>query len=70
MRHIILYQDEDGYWIAECPSLPGCNSQGDTEQEAIDNIREAIELYIESLIAHGGPVPEDHSQLHLIQVEM
>ena len=58
MRHVILYTDEDGYWIAECPSLPGCVSQGDTEQEAIANIREAIDGYIESLVAHGDPVPD------------
>ncbi len=44
MRHVLLYTDEDGYWIAECPSLPGCNSQGATKDEAIANIKEAIEL--------------------------
>jgi predicted RNase H-like HicB family nuclease len=68
MRHVILYTDEDGYWIAECPSLPGCVSQGDTEQEAIANIREAIEGYIESLVAHGDPVPEDNPQVRVIEV--
>ncbi len=68
MRHIILYTDEDGYWIAECPSLPGCNSQGATEQEAIQNIKEAIELYIEVIEERGEPVPEDHSHLRVLQV--
>jgi predicted RNase H-like HicB family nuclease len=53
MRNVSLYRDEDGYWIAECSSLPGCVSQGDTEEEALANIKEAIELYIESLAAHG-----------------
>jgi len=38
MRHVILYTDEDGYWIPECPNLPGCMSQGDTEAEALANI--------------------------------
>lgn len=38
-----LYQDEDGVWIAECPSIPGCVSQGATREEALDNVRDAIE---------------------------
>ena len=49
MRQTLIYRGEDGYWIAECPSLPGCISQGQTRQEAIENIREAIALYIEAL---------------------
>ncbi len=49
MRQVILYTGEDGYIIAECPSLPGCISQGKNRQEAIENIREAIQLYIEVL---------------------
>ncbi len=59
MRQIILYPGEDGYWVAECPSLPGCISQGKTKEEAIANIREAIELYIEDMIENGEIVPED-----------
>ena len=47
MRQIILSPGEDGYWVAECPSLPGCISQGKTKEEAIANIKEAIELYLE-----------------------
>ena len=58
-RQVILYTDEDGYWIAECPSLPGCNSQGATREEALANIREAIEGYIEALEVDGLPVPEE-----------
>lgn len=58
MRRVILYTDEDGYWIAECPSLPGCFTQGDTEAEAIANIKEAIDLYIEDLGANGEPIPD------------
>ena len=45
MRKVILYPGEDGYWVAECPSLPGCISQGKTKTEARANIREAIEGY-------------------------
>ena len=58
-RHVILHPGEDGYWVIECPSLPGCISQGKTREEAIANIKEAIELYIESLEAHGDPIPEE-----------
>jgi predicted RNase H-like HicB family nuclease len=42
MRQVILYPGETGYWVAECPSLPGCVSQGKTKEEAVQNIREAI----------------------------
>ena len=57
MRQVLIYPGEDGYWVAECPSLPGCLSQGETREEAIRNIREAIELYIETLEEDGLPVP-------------
>jgi predicted RNase H-like HicB family nuclease len=60
MRRAILYPGEDGYWVAECPSLPGCISQGKTKEDATENIREAIELYIDVLQDEGKPVPEDH----------
>ena len=46
MRQVIIYPGEDGYWVAECPSLPGCISQGETKQEAVANIKEAIEGYV------------------------
>jgi predicted RNase H-like HicB family nuclease len=58
MRPIILYPGEDGYWVAECSSLPGCVSQGQTREEAILNIREAIEGYIEVLNDDGLLVPK------------
>ncbi len=57
MRQVSLYLGEDGYWVAECPSLPGCISQGATKEEATRNIREAIALYIEALEDDGLPVP-------------
>jgi antitoxin HicB len=60
MRQVILIPDrESGGFLVEVPSLPGCYSQGDTYEEAIANIREAIDLHIESLIAHGEDVPDD-----------
>ena len=49
MRQIILYPGEDGYWVSECPSLPGCVSQGETKAQAIENIKEAIEAYVLAL---------------------
>ncbi|HEX9764773.1 MAG TPA: type II toxin-antitoxin system HicB family antitoxin [Candidatus Acidoferrales bacterium] len=49
MRQVVLYPGEDGYWVAECPSLPGCLSQGKTRDEAIANVREALRLYILAL---------------------
>lgn len=46
MRQVIIYPGEDGYRVAECPSLAGCISQGKTKEEAITNIKEAIQGYI------------------------
>lgn len=54
---VLIQQDEDGAFVAEVPSLPGCISQGQTRSEAIENNREAIEAYLESLEAHGEPIP-------------
>jgi predicted RNase H-like HicB family nuclease len=48
-----LYKDEDGYWIVECPSLKGCNSQGKTKEEALSNIKEAISGYVAALEENG-----------------
>jgi predicted RNase H-like HicB family nuclease len=56
---VILQPGEDGYIVAHCPALPGCWSQGKTRDEAMTNIREAIELYVESLAAHGDRIPEE-----------
>ena len=50
---ITLYQDEDGMFIAECPAIPGCISQGKTEQEAEKNIQEAIKECLEARAAKG-----------------
>jgi predicted RNase H-like HicB family nuclease len=56
---VILEPGEDGYIVAQCPALPGCWSQGRTREEAVVNIQEAIELYIESLTANGEKIPEE-----------
>lgn len=60
MRQVIIYPGEDGYWVAECPSLPGCISQGATKEEAVVNIKEAIQGYIAALEEDNLPVPEEH----------
>ena len=53
---VVLEQDaETGDWAAWCPELPGCTSAGETEQEAVENIREAIELYVEPSPIELGP---------------
>lgn len=54
---VLIEQDEDGVFVAEVPSLPGCISQGSTRAEAVSNIHEAIEVYLESLKAHDEPIP-------------
>ncbi len=54
---VIVEQDEDGVYAVEVPALPGCISQGKTRTEALANVKEAIELYLDSLEAHGEPVP-------------
>jgi predicted RNase H-like HicB family nuclease len=58
MRYRVLVEpDEDGIFVVEVPSLPGCVTQGANREEALANAREAIALYLESLEAHGEPVP-------------
>ena len=54
---VLIEQDEDGMFVAEVPSLPGCISQGRTREDAIRNAQEAIVAYLESLKAHGDPIP-------------
>ena len=54
---VIIEPDADGVFLATCPSLPGCISQGKTRQEALANISEAMRAYIESLKKHGDAVP-------------
>lgn len=59
MRQVILCPGEDGYWVVECPSLPGCISQGKTKEDAVKNIREAIDGYVLALQGDGLPVPPE-----------
>src|SRR5207244_3692169 len=60
MRYtVILEQEADGGYVASVPALPGCVSQGDSREEALRNIREAVELYIEDCLEAGDPVPKE-----------
>jgi len=60
VRQVILYPDhEDGGWVAEVPSLPGCLSQGDTREEAIANFRDAMATWIDGAKQVGMEVPDD-----------
>jgi predicted RNase H-like HicB family nuclease len=68
MREAVIYPGEDGYWVAECPSLPGCISQGSSREEAITHIREAIQGYILALEEDGLPVPDESFQTMLVAV--
>lgn len=60
MRDMVTYPGEDGFWVAECPSLPGCISQGESREEAVVNVKEAIEAYIETFVEDNLPVPEEY----------
>ena len=68
MRQVVIYPGEDGFWVAECPSLAGCISQGASREEAVQNIREAIELYVEALEEDGRPVPDESFDVLLVAV--
>ncbi|MBS3067126.1 type II toxin-antitoxin system HicB family antitoxin [Candidatus Micrarchaeota archaeon] len=54
---VIIEQDEDGIYVATCPNLPGCVSQGKTREEALENIKDAMQGYIVSLKKHNEPIP-------------
>ena len=68
VRQVILHPGEDGYWVVECPSLPGCISQGRTKEEAIANIKEAIRGYIAALEEDHLPVPEERFEAYVVAV--
>jgi predicted RNase H-like HicB family nuclease len=64
---VLIEQDEDGFYTAHVPSLPGCISQGSTRDDVMKNIKEAVIVYIESLKAHNEPIPPS-IQEELIEV--
>ena len=68
LRQVIISPGEDGYWVTECPTLPGCISQGRSRDEAVANISEAILGYVAALREDGLPVPEEHFDTLVIAV--
>jgi predicted RNase H-like HicB family nuclease len=68
MRAVVLSRGDDGYWIAEVPSLPGCISQGGSKEGAIRNIKEAIEGWIETATSHGQEIPEETFETQVLCV--
>jgi predicted RNase H-like HicB family nuclease len=68
VRQVVIYPGEDGYWVAECPSLPGCISQGTTREEAVANIREAIHEYVVALEEDKLPVPAERFETMVVAV--
>jgi predicted RNase H-like HicB family nuclease len=67
-RQVILYPGEDGYIVVECPSLPGCISQGKTREEALENIKDAIEGYIQALQQDGLAVPDENLEVVTLEI--
>ena len=65
---ITLQRDEDGFYVAECTSLPGCFSQGKTREEALVNIKDAIRGYLESLKKHKESIPSVEEELVEVKV--
>lgn len=68
MRQVIVYPGETGFYVVECPSLPGCVSQGATKEEALINIREAIQVFTEALEEQGIPVPVETFDSMLVTI--
>lgn len=62
-RKVVLYQGEDGYMIAEVPSLQGVVSQGKTREDALRNIKEAVSLHVEVMLERGLTIPQDKTEL-------
>ncbi len=62
---VTIDRDEDGVWIVECPAIPGCVSQGDTKEEALANIREAIALCLEVRAEQGLPLSIETQQVEV-----
>jgi predicted RNase H-like HicB family nuclease len=63
--NVTIDRDEDGVWIVECPSIPGCVSQGNTKEEALENIKEAISLCLEVRAEKGYPLTIETRQVEV-----
>jgi len=69
-RHftVIFEKEEQGGYHVFCPVLPGCHTQAETVEEGVQNIREAIQLYVDSLIEDGLPIPEEDILIKPIEI--
>ncbi|WP_334111063.1 type II toxin-antitoxin system HicB family antitoxin [Thermodesulfitimonas autotrophica] len=67
---VIIEREEDGGFHAFCPALPGCHTQGESLEETLTNIREAIQVYLESLKAHNEPLPVEDILIKPIEVAL
>ena len=63
--NVTIERDEDGVWITECPSIPGCVSQGETKDEAIENIKDAIKICLEVRAEKGLPLTVETRQVEV-----
>lgn len=71
MRYrVVIEQDEDGWFVVTCPALPGCVSQGQSRAEALENMKDAVRLFVGSLRKHGDPVPSPSTDEEIIEVAM
>ena len=64
--NVTIHRDEDGIWIIECPSIPGCVSQGETKTEALTNIQDAIAACLQVRAERGMPLTIETSQVEVI----
>lgn len=67
---VILEREENGGYHASCPALKGCHTKGDTLDEAIANVREAIAVYLDSLKAHGESIPKEDIMIKPTEVQV
>ena len=68
MRQVIVYPGETGFYVVEYPSLPGCISQGETKEDALVNIKDAIQLYTEAFEDQGLPLPVEKFDSMLVAI--
>ena len=63
--NVTIDRDEDGIWVVECPAIPGCVTQGQTKEEALENIRDAISLCLQVRAEHGLPLTIETRQVEV-----
>lgn len=68
MQYVVILEEGPESWGAYVPDLPGCVAVGETREEALNMVREAIEFHLEGMKEDGVPIPEPHSHSEVIQV--